>query len=73
MELLRDVPPGSAVTLGAAPERVSALIGQHRANVEAIRRGKALRALSVKPCAQAGKAIVLLAVVPDAERSSGRR
>ena len=73
MELLRDVPPGSAVTLGAAPERVSALIGQHRANVEAIRRGKGLRELSVKPCAQAGKAIVLLAAVPDAERPSGRR
>ena len=39
----------------------------------AIRRGNVLRELSVKPCAQAGKAIVLLAAVPDAERPSGRR
>lgn len=34
--LLRDVPPGSAVTLGVHPARLSAMIGQHRENMEAL-------------------------------------
>ncbi len=60
MALLHDVPPGASVTLGVSPRRVSAMTGQHRANIEAIRRDQSLRSLRIKPCPEAGGRIVLL-------------
>lgn len=65
MALMRDVPPGASVTLGVSPRRLSAMIGQHRANVEAIRRDSSLRALRVRPCAEAGDTLMLLEVEPN--------
>ncbi len=56
-ELLRDVPTGAAVRLFVAPNRVSAMTGQHRANVRALKEEFSLSDLTVKPAADAGEGI----------------
>jgi len=47
-KLLRDVPPGSCVTLRVAPSRVSAMTGQHKENILALSREFALTELRVR-------------------------
>ncbi len=64
VELLRTVPAGSRVTLGVAPERLSAMIGQHRVNVIALREEFSLADLTVKAIANAGGDIVPVDVGP---------
>lgn len=64
MELMRDVPPGAAVTLGVPEQLVSAMIGQKRANIERLARDKQLRSLDVKRCKTAENGILLLDVTP---------
>ena len=49
--LLEGVPAGSRVTLHVAPERVSAMTGQRRANLAALKAQFALAALRVEPSA----------------------
>lgn len=61
-ELLKDVPAGAAVTLGVAPERISAMVGQHRANIAALTAFRRLRRLTVKAAAGAGDEIILVDV-----------
>ncbi len=61
-KLLRDVPPGSSVTLGVAPDRVSAMTGQHRGNIWALKEGFSLASLTVKPVESAGEDILLVDV-----------
>lgn len=46
-DLLTEVRPGSHVTLGVAPERVSAMIGQHRSNIAALREQFCLADIAV--------------------------
>ena len=58
--LLRGVPPGSAVTLGVAPERLSAMIGQHRANIGALTAAFSLKELTVRAVENAGEGVVLV-------------
>lgn len=62
--LLRSasVPAGASVTLGVAPGRVSAMIGQHRRNVTALQAAYGLQGLSVRPAPDAGEEILLLDV-----------
>ena len=47
-ELLRDVPPGSRVTLGVPPRLLSQLVGQHRENLRVLEEEFLLAGLSVK-------------------------
>ncbi len=63
-ELLRTVPAGSRVTLGVAPERLSAMIGQHRANIRALREEFSLADLTVRAVEGAGGDIVPVDVGP---------
>ena len=64
-DLLRDVPPGSSVTLGVAPGRVSAMTGQHRGNLQALKERLSLSSLTVKPMENAGEEIIVVDVRPD--------
>lgn len=59
-ELLRDVPPGGNVTLGVAPGRLSAMIGQHRDNVTWLMKRFSLLSLRVVPAETAGEEEILL-------------
>ncbi len=61
--LLRGVPRGARVTLGVAPGRVSAMTGQHRANITALTAVHGLESLSVKAVEDAGEEIILLDVL----------
>ena len=47
-ELLKNVQPGSRVTLGVNARELSQMIGQHRGNIDALCRTYALSALSVR-------------------------
>lgn len=58
--LLRNVPPGSRVTLGVAPGRVSAMTGQRRRNVLSLQSEFSLAELKIKPVPSAGEQILLL-------------
>ncbi len=58
-ELLRDVPPGSDVVLGVAPERVSAMTGQHRCNLHYLKERFSLRSLCVRALEDAGERILV--------------
>ncbi len=60
--LLDGVPAGAEVTLGVAPERVSAMTGQHRANIEALTAAFGLARLRVKGLDEAGDGVVLVDV-----------
>ena len=60
--LLEGVAPGSRVTLGVAPERASAMIGQHRDNIRALTERFSLGALQVKPLETACGGVVLVDV-----------
>ena len=62
--LLAGVPAGSKVTLGVAPERLSAMIGRHRENVDGLRRAFSLGQVRVKCLPQAGGGVVLVDVRP---------
>ena len=61
-ELLRAVPAESFVTLGVAPGNVSAMIGQHRANIAALTASCGLGGLTVKAVENAGNGISLVDV-----------
>lgn len=56
--LLRDVPPDDCITLAVAPERLSAMIGQHRENVLWLMERFSLRDLRVVPLSSAGERIL---------------
>lgn len=58
--LLREVPEGASVVLGVAPERVSAMTGQHRRNIAALTEGFHLSGLTIKPLPAAGERIILV-------------
>lgn len=60
--LLKGVPRGAAVTLGVAPGRVSAMIGQHRGNIAALTAAFGLRSVRVRPLDTAGDGVVLVDV-----------
>ncbi len=62
--LLRDVPPGSRVTLGVAPERVSAMIGQRRRGVMSLQEEFGLAELTVRAVKTAGNGVSLVDVRP---------
>ncbi len=62
--LLRTVPAGARVTMGVAPAHISAMIGQHRANVRALREEFSLSDLTVKAVDGAGGDVVLVDVGP---------
>ena len=59
-ELLQSARPGSAVTLGVAPERVSAMTGQKRRNVERLKAEFSLADLKIRGLPQAGGEIILV-------------
>lgn len=61
-QLLRAVPGGSCVTLGVAPDKVSAMTGQHRQNVHRLTEEFALSGLRIQPVAGAGEEIKLVDV-----------
>lgn len=63
-ELLRGVPAGSSVTLRVAARRVSAMTGQHRRNIEALRTEFGLAAVSVKGADIPDGEILVDAVLP---------
>ena len=52
-ELLRGVPAGSSVTLGVAPNRVSAMTGQHRRNIARLTEEFGLASLRVRAVPEA--------------------
>ncbi len=52
--LLRDVPPGSRVTLYVAPNRVGTMTGQRRANIRALTEQLSLSELKIRPDPEAG-------------------
>ena len=52
-ELLRGVPAGSSVTLGVAPNRVSAMTGQHRRNIARLTEAFGLASLRVRAVPEA--------------------
>ena len=58
--LLRDVPPGTSVTLGVAPERVSAMTGQRRENIRRLTEEFSLRELKIRSVPGAGEEIILV-------------
>ena len=62
--LLAGVPAGAEVTVAVAPERVSAMIGQHRANITALTAAFGLARLRVRSLAGAGDGVVLVDVRP---------
>ena len=57
--LLRDIPPESHVVLRVRLERLSAMIGQKRANVTALQAEFGLASLKVKPDPAAGEEILV--------------
>ena len=59
-ELLRDVPPGTSVTLGVAPERVSAMTGQRRENIRRLTEEFSLRELKIRAVPGVGEEIILV-------------
>lgn len=60
--LLKDVPAGSRVTLAVAPQRVSAMIGQHRSNIAALQAAFSLAGIAVKPTETEGDRVSLVDV-----------
>ena len=60
--LLKDVPPGAFVTLGVAPNRVSAMTGQHRRNIAALTASCGLSGLMIKPVDDLKEEIILVDV-----------
>lgn len=62
-QLLRGVPPGSAVTLSVAPSQVSQLIGQHRQNIVTLVREFELSDLRARPGTKKIGEIRILSVV----------
>jgi hypothetical protein len=58
--LLGGIAPGSRVTLGVAPERVSPMIGQHRQNIRYLTERFGLKELKVRPAAIPVGDIVIL-------------
>lgn len=59
-ELLRDNPHGENVTLGVCPSRVSAMTGQHKINIEALRSEFGLKSLKIRPAdVEKGKIVIL--------------
>ncbi len=62
--LLAGIPAGSFVTLGVAPERVSAMTGQHRANIAALTRRFDLGGVRIRPVDAAGDTVVLVDAGP---------
>lgn len=64
-ELLQGVPAGSFVTLGVAPERVSAMTGQKRRNIEKLAGEFSLSGLKIKALPDAGEGIILVDVKMD--------
>ncbi len=58
--LLKAVPKGAFVTLGVAPERVSAMTGQKRRNVELLTAEFALSGLKIRGISGAGEEIILV-------------
>lgn len=59
--LLQDVPPGSRVTLGVAPSRVSAMTGQRRKNILALQGEFSLAELKIRSAGDvSGDGIILL-------------
>ncbi len=63
-KLLKEVPPGSHVTLGVAPNRVSAMTGWKRSNIAALTEGFHLASVTVKPMEDAGEDTVSVDVRP---------
>ena len=59
-ELLRAVTPGASVTLGVAPNRVSAMTGQRRENIRRLAEEFSLAELKIQPLPQAGEEIILV-------------
>ncbi len=59
-ELLNGVPKGAFVTLGVAPERVSAMTGQHRENIRRLTEEFSLGGLKIRSVSQAGEEIILV-------------
>lgn len=59
-ELLRDVPAGSFVTLGVASERVSAMTGQKRRNIQKLTERFALAGVKIRALPGAGEEIFLV-------------
>ena len=59
--LLKDVPPGARVTLGVAPNRISAMTGQRRQNVLSLREEFSLAGLKIRAVETvSGDGIILL-------------
>ena len=52
-ELLRGVPAGASITLGVAPDRVSAMTGQHRRNIARLTEEFSLSSLRVRAVPEA--------------------
>ena len=60
-ELLKDVPPGARVTLGVAPNRISAMTGQRRQNIVSLREEFSLAEVKIRPVETvSGGRIILL-------------
>lgn len=59
-ELLRDVPAGASVVLGVAPRRVSAMTGQKRRNIAALREEFKLASLLVRAVPDAADDAILM-------------
>lgn len=59
-ELLLDVPKGAFVTLGVAPNRVSAMTGQKRRNVEKLAAEFSLSGLKIRGVSGVGEEIILV-------------
>lgn len=58
--LLQGIPEGSFVTLGVAPEHVSAMTGQHRENVRRLTEEFSLAGLKIRPVPGVGGRIILV-------------
>lgn len=61
-QLLRDVPPHSAVTLAVGRGKTSQMVGQHRQNVEALRREFQLASLKIKETGLNGREIQIFSL-----------
>ena len=59
-KLLAGVPAGADVTLGVAPERVSAMTGNRRSNIRALTDEFSLGSLRIRPVEGAGEEKILL-------------
>ena len=58
--LLQGVPKGASVTLGVAPERISAMTGQHRENIRRLTEELGLAGLKIRSVSGAGEEIILV-------------